>query len=242
MAASSPIGRPQGFDARGLVAAMGSVARERAAARAARPPAARPVVDSGGLARLAGRDRRARRTRRPRPERGARRALSRRLGRLARADRPAAFVAGDRQVDGVFPLWSVALERHRLGPAGHDAPGSASTAAAEARLRRRMARAARDPGRRRWGRRSLSLSGGNQQKALFARALGSRRAAGADGRPDARRRHRHQAGGLRPPARRGGRRAGPSSGTRPRWTRSASATGSTSSARAPSSPSWPGPR
>ena len=35
---SSPSGRPQGFDARGLVAAMGSVARERG--RGARGPAA----------------------------------------------------------------------------------------------------------------------------------------------------------------------------------------------------------
>ncbi len=43
----------------------------------------------------------------------------------------------------------------------------------------------------------LSLSGGNQQKALFARALGTRAPAGADGRSDARRRHRHQAGGPR---------------------------------------------
>ena len=39
----------------------------------------------------------------------------------------------------------------------------------------------------------LSLSGGNQQKVLFARALGSDADDHAHGRPDARRRRRHQA-------------------------------------------------
>ena len=83
-----------------------------------------------------------------------------------------AFVAGDRQRDGVFPLWSIAenisvgaLRAHR-GRRGLLDP------------RREMATASE------WGRNLriraphleaplVSLSGGNQQKALFARALAS---------------------------------------------------------------------
>ncbi len=57
-----------------------------------------------------------------------------------------------------------------------------------------------------------------------------------DGRSDARRRHRHQARGLRPHPRRGAARAAPSSGTRPRPTSSTIATTSTCSATAASSP------
>jgi ribose transport system ATP-binding protein len=82
-----------------------------------------------------------------------------------------ALVAGDRQVDGVFPLWSIAEN---------------ITIRSLARLRRSLllspaseAEMARD-WQQRIGIRTpnldnpiLSLSGGNQQKALFARALGS---------------------------------------------------------------------
>lgn len=82
-----------------------------------------------------------------------------------------ALVAGDRQSDGVFPLWSIA-ENISVGSLR--------------RFRKRMlldhdaARAFADEWRSRIGIRTpdvdqpiLSLSGGNQQKALFARALGS---------------------------------------------------------------------
>ena len=84
---------------------------------------------------------------------------------------PVALVAGDRQSDGIFPGWSIAhnigvrsLKKFRSGPL------------LSSRLENELAEA--------WRERIkictpdvhnniLSLSGGNQQKALFARALGS---------------------------------------------------------------------
>ena len=82
-----------------------------------------------------------------------------------------AFVAGDRVVDGVFPLWSILSNM------------SATVVPAMTRMglldRRREENFAED-WRQRIGVRTanldnkiLSLSGGNQQKVLFARALGS---------------------------------------------------------------------
>jgi ribose transport system ATP-binding protein len=85
--------------------------------------------------------------------------------------KPVALVAGDRQTDGIFPLWSIAqnigirsLQRLRRGL--FVAPDLEAQFA--------------DTWRQKIGIRSpdldnniLSLSGGNQQKALFARALGS---------------------------------------------------------------------
>ncbi|MDH3263592.1 MAG: sugar ABC transporter ATP-binding protein [Paracoccaceae bacterium] len=82
-----------------------------------------------------------------------------------------ALVAGDRQTDGIFPLWSIAeniaigsLRQFRSGPL----------------LDHGRAHEFADGWRDRIGIRTpdvgepiLSLSGGNQQKALFARALGS---------------------------------------------------------------------
>ncbi|MET3901271.1 ribose transport system ATP-binding protein [Devosia sp. UYZn731] len=84
---------------------------------------------------------------------------------------PVALVAGDRQTDGIFPLWSIAqnigirsLKRLRRGPF------------VASDLETQFA----DGWRQKIGIRSpdldnniLSLSGGNQQKTLFARALGS---------------------------------------------------------------------
>jgi ribose transport system ATP-binding protein len=83
-----------------------------------------------------------------------------------------ALVAGDRQTDGVFPLWSIArnisigslrdLLRGRLVDPGAE---DRMAAAWHDRL------AIQTPDMRNP---ILSLSGGNQQKALFARALGSK--------------------------------------------------------------------
>ncbi len=91
--------------------------------------------------------------------------------RGAEVSGPVALVAGDRQSDGVFPLWSIAanisiasLRRFLNGPL----------------IDPRAERAFAEDWRQRIGIRTpdmanpiLSLSGGNQQKALFARALGT---------------------------------------------------------------------
>jgi ribose transport system ATP-binding protein len=84
---------------------------------------------------------------------------------------PVALVAGDRQSDGVFPGWSIAhnigvrsLRKLRSGPL------------LSPRLEDELANAWRDRIKIRTPdihNNILSLSGGNQQKALFARALGS---------------------------------------------------------------------
>jgi ribose transport system ATP-binding protein len=84
---------------------------------------------------------------------------------------PVALVAGDRQTDGIFPLWSIAqnitvrsLGRLRRGVflAPDLEAGMAQTW--QERIGIRTPDMANN---------ILSLSGGNQQKALFARALGS---------------------------------------------------------------------
>ncbi len=79
------------------------------------------------------------------------------------------FVAGDRQADGIFPLWSIA-DNIAVGSLPVLRKGLLLSGAKERELSSR------------WGRTMaikapslddeiLSLSGGNQQKALFARAL-----------------------------------------------------------------------
>jgi ribose transport system ATP-binding protein len=82
-----------------------------------------------------------------------------------------ALVAGDRQTDGVFPLWSIA-KNITIGSLKRMLKRGLIDAEAESELaeawRRRLSIQTpdmRNP--------ILSLSGGNQQKALFARALGS---------------------------------------------------------------------
>lgn len=84
---------------------------------------------------------------------------------------PVALVAGDRQADGVFPLWSI--ERNiTVGSLPDLKRGGLIDPARERAMaedwRGRIGIRTRDVGNP-----ILSLSGGNQQKALFARALGS---------------------------------------------------------------------
>ena len=82
-----------------------------------------------------------------------------------------AFVAGDRQADGVFPLWSIGGQI-TAGSLGELARRMLIDARREREMAvdwtKRMAIRTPDPDNN-----ILTLSGGNQQKALFARALGS---------------------------------------------------------------------
>jgi ribose transport system ATP-binding protein len=159
------------FDARSLVAAMGSVARDRAAARAAPARNGQPVLARGGfkawrgeivgLAGLAGHG-----------QSEMLRGLYLEGSGDWRAGAPRlAFVAGDRLTDGVFPLWSI-LWNASIAVLGQLTRRGMVDRTAEAAL----GAEAKD----RLGIRApsmeapiLSLSGGNQQKALFARALAS---------------------------------------------------------------------
>jgi ribose transport system ATP-binding protein len=84
---------------------------------------------------------------------------------------PVALIAGDRQADGIFPLWSIAenigirsLARLRDGLLISQRREDELARRWIDRIRIRTPDAANN---------ILSLSGGNQQKALFARALGS---------------------------------------------------------------------
>ncbi len=84
---------------------------------------------------------------------------------------PMALVPGDRQVDGVFPLWSIGMNIV-IGSMRQLTRGGLINPQAEARLcedwREKIAIRTPDMNNN-----ILSLSGGNQQKALFARALAS---------------------------------------------------------------------
>jgi len=84
---------------------------------------------------------------------------------------PVAFVAGDRQFNGIFPLWSIA-KNIAIRSVSRLRDGMLISPAREeefaATWQRKMD--IRTPDIRN---NILSLSGGNQQKALFARALGS---------------------------------------------------------------------
>ena len=94
-----------------------------------------------------------------------------RRGRDASVNDAAAFVAGDRHTDGIFPLWSIAK--------------NISVASMRKMTRRGLVDARREKAMAETWREKmairtpdmenniLSLSGGNQQKALFARALGA---------------------------------------------------------------------
>lgn len=82
-----------------------------------------------------------------------------------------ALVAGDRQTDGIFPLWSIAknisirsISKLRSGPFIASAREESLARTWRDRIGIRTADLENN---------ILSLSGGNQQKALFARALAS---------------------------------------------------------------------
>jgi len=96
-------------------------------------------------------------------------AQHRRAGAVVNAS--AALVAGDRQTDGIFPLWSIA---DNIGAGSLKALRRGWLISAE-RERELAARWQQRIGIRTpdLDNNILSLSGGNQQKALFARALGS---------------------------------------------------------------------
>jgi len=84
---------------------------------------------------------------------------------------PRAFVAGDRQTDGIFPLWSIAENvtvRSLRKLRSNGLLDAAKLAAMAEDWRQRMAIRTPDMTNN-----ILTLSGGNQQKALFARALAS---------------------------------------------------------------------
>jgi ribose transport system ATP-binding protein len=174
----------QQFDRDSLVGAMGTVVEHRAAqeVREARERSHAPIVVRAksalqadaqelvahrgeiiGLAGLAGHGQ----------TRMLLQVFAGAVGRMHGVDvqGPVAFIAGDRQTEGIFPLWSIArnvtvrslprMLRHQL------VDGNRETEMAEswkARIKIRTPDMDNN---------ILSLSGGNQQKAVFARALGS---------------------------------------------------------------------
>lgn len=175
-----------GFSRNSLVAAMGSVAREESgagpAAQASNRAAGLVVVRARSADGVAG------------PELLAHRgeivglaglagqgqtdmllkifAAGHHRSRGAKVDGAVALVAGDRQTDGIFPLWSIA-RNISVGSLRERARAYLVDRLAEAELaetwRERIKIRTPDMSNN-----ILSLSGGNQQKALFARALGSR--------------------------------------------------------------------
>jgi ribose transport system ATP-binding protein len=90
---------------------------------------------------------------------------------LIRVTDPVALIAGDRQSDGVFPLWSIA-ENIGIRSIAALRKGVLLSPERETEFAERWQQRIkiRTPDLRN---NILSLSGGNQQKALFARALGS---------------------------------------------------------------------
>lgn len=163
--------RPAGdFSHVGLVEAMGHVAREGAKDRRAGVQGPEVVATAEGirarageivgLAGLAGHGQ---------AEALARLYLDRTSDWRGLIPVPAAFVAGDRLRDGVLPLWSIARNLSLAALAMLRRSGLVDRAA-EARLaadwRGRIGIRTDDMDRP-----VLSLSGGNQQKVLFARAL-----------------------------------------------------------------------
>jgi ribose transport system ATP-binding protein len=102
---------------------------------------------------------------------GAKSGVRARSRSLIRVTDPVALIAGDRQSDGVFPLWSIA-ENIGIRSIAALRKGVLVSPERETEFAERWQQRIkiRTPDLRN---NILSLSGGNQQKALFARALGS---------------------------------------------------------------------
>ena len=166
------------FSERSLVEAMGSVVKGEAHRRAARDLAGAPVVleQSGrglplvartgeivGLAGLAGHGQ---------TEMLMALHAARSGAWLPARDPAVTFVAGDRRLNGVFELWSI-LRNFSIASLGDmTRNGLVRTGEEDARgadWKKRIEIRTPDMGNR-----ILSLSGGNQQKVLFARALVTR--------------------------------------------------------------------
>jgi ribose transport system ATP-binding protein len=98
------------------------------------------------------------------------RGATRRIPGLEVTD-PVALIAGDRQSDGIFPLWSI-TENIGIRSLAALLRGALISSELEDQFAARWQKRVniRTPDLRN---NILSLSGGNQQKALFARALGS---------------------------------------------------------------------
>jgi ribose transport system ATP-binding protein len=98
-------------------------------------------------------------------------AAARRRSRAASVTEPVALVAGDRQTDGIFPLWSIE-KNITIGSLREMLRGLLVDPRRELEMAETWKKKIniRTPD---LGNNILSLSGGNQQKALFARALGS---------------------------------------------------------------------
>jgi ribose transport system ATP-binding protein len=184
--------RAASFDREKLVLAMGAaVAAKKQVAEAARTPRgttpvrvrARPANQTDGvellahegeivgLAGLSGHGQTALLLEIFRAAERSRSALLARRNAGIKVTDPVALIAGDRQNDGIFPLWSIS-----------ENIGVRSLAALRNRFLissdREKSFAEKWQGRIKirtpdLGNNILSLSGGNQQKALFARALGS---------------------------------------------------------------------
>jgi ribose transport system ATP-binding protein len=176
--------KASGFDRDKLVTAMGGAAagkmrsvQERAAPRGTTPVRvrARPLIrrdgielvaHQGEIVGLAGLSGHGQTELLLSVFRGA----TRRLSGIEVSD-PVALIAGDRQSDGIFPLWSIAknigirsLAALRSGPLISPALEEQFAERWQQRVNIRTPDMQNN---------ILSLSGGNQQKALFARALGS---------------------------------------------------------------------
>ena len=176
--------RASGFNREKLVTAMGGAtpSKKQAAVEAAQPRRttpvrvrARPVRQSDGiefvahqgeivgLAGLSGHGQTALLL-------SIFKGASRRLSGIEVTD-PVALIAGDRQSDGIFSLWSI-TENIGIRSIGRLRSGLLISSELEDRLAESWKKRIniRTPDLRN---NILSLSGGNQQKALFARALGS---------------------------------------------------------------------